>query len=41
MTQEAVSTTRRELKTDIELPMRDEYGALVRKLIDNALSESV
>lgn len=40
LTQEVVSTTRRQLTRNLELPMRDEYGALVRTLIDDALSES-
>jgi len=39
LTGETVSTTRRGLKTDLELPMRDEYGAFVRNLID-AVSNS-
>ena len=39
VTQEVVSTTRKRLKTDLELPMRDEYGSLVRALVDEALSE--
>ena len=30
LTKETVSTTRRQLKTDLELPMRDEYGQFVR-----------
>ena len=40
LTQETVSTTRKRLKTDFELPMRDEYGNFVRTLIDGALSET-
>ncbi|HEU4833752.1 MAG TPA: tRNA(His) guanylyltransferase Thg1 family protein [Pyrinomonadaceae bacterium] len=40
LTQEIVSTTRRQLTTNLELPMRDEYGALVRRLVDEALSET-
>ena len=40
LTQEDVSTTRTQLRTNLELPMRDEYGALVRTLIDDALSET-
>ena len=38
VTGEVVSTTRRRLKTDLELPMRDEYGALVRALLEEATS---
>ena len=40
LAQEVVSTTRRQLKTNLELPMRDEYGALVRTLINDALEEA-
>jgi len=40
LTQEVVATTRRKLRTNLELPMRDEYDALVRRLIDEALSET-
>jgi tRNA(His) 5'-end guanylyltransferase len=40
LTQEVVTTSRRRLKTDLELPMKDDYGVLVRGLIDDALSES-
>jgi tRNA(His) guanylyltransferase len=40
LTQEVVSTTRRQLTTNLELPMRDEYGDLVRALIDDAMSET-
>jgi len=40
LTQESVSTTRRKLIPNLELPMRDEYGAFVRTLIDDALSTS-
>ena len=40
LTQEVVSTRRRQLTTNLELPMRDEYGALVRALIDDAASET-
>jgi len=40
LTQEVVATTRRKLHTNLELPMRDEYDALVRRLIDEALSET-
>ncbi|HEX6716319.1 MAG TPA: hypothetical protein VF088_04375 [Pyrinomonadaceae bacterium] len=36
-----VFTTRSQLKTDLELPMRDEYGAFVRNLIDAATSNSL
>ena len=39
LTQEVVSTQRRQLKKDLELPMRDEYDHLVRTLIAGALSE--
>jgi hypothetical protein len=37
LTEEVVSTTRKRLKKDFELPMRDEYGHLVRTLLDGAL----
>jgi tRNA(His) 5'-end guanylyltransferase len=40
VTQEVVATTRRKLRTNLELPMRDEYDALVQRLIDEALSET-
>lgn len=40
LTQEVVTTTRRQLTTNYELPMRDEYGALIQALINDALSES-
>ena len=40
LTQEVVTTTRRQLTTNFELPMRDEYGALIQALINDALSES-
>ena len=40
LTNEAVSTTRRQLTTNLELPMRDEYGTLVRTLIDDALAQA-
>ena len=40
LTQEVVSTTRRQLTSNLELPMRDEYGDLVRTLLDSALSET-
>jgi tRNA(His) 5'-end guanylyltransferase len=40
LTEEVVSTTRRRLKTELELPMKDEYGYFIRTLIENALSES-
>ena len=33
LTAQAVSTTRKRLKQDLELPMRDEYGHFVRTLI--------
>lgn len=40
LTQEVVSTTRRQLTPNLDLPMRDEYDALVRTLIDDAVSET-
>jgi tRNA(His) 5'-end guanylyltransferase len=40
LTKEVVTTTRRQLTTNLELPMRDEYGALVRELLDDALAET-
>jgi tRNA(His) 5'-end guanylyltransferase len=40
LTNEAVSTTRRQLTTNLELPMRDEYGTLVRTLIDDAVTSA-
>jgi tRNA(His) 5'-end guanylyltransferase len=39
LTQEVVSTQRRQLKRDLELPMREEYDHLVRTLIAEALVE--
>ena len=39
LTQEVVSTQRRQLKKDLELPMRDDYDHLVRTLIAGALPE--
>lgn len=39
LTHEVVSTQRRQLKKDLELPMRDEYGLLVRTLIADACAE--
>ena len=39
LTHEVVSTQRRQLKKDLELPMRDEYGLLVRTLISDACAE--
>jgi tRNA(His) guanylyltransferase len=36
---ETVSTMRRQLKTDLELPMRGDYGSFVRTLIEETLSE--
>ena len=39
LTHEIVSTQRRQLKKDLELPMRDEYGLLVRTLIADACVE--
>ena len=38
LTEEVVSTTRKRLKTDPELPMRDEYDQFIRALIDGALT---
>jgi tRNA(His) 5'-end guanylyltransferase len=40
LTQEVVSASRRRLKTDSELPMKDDYSVLVRRLINDALPES-
>lgn len=39
LTQEVVSATRRQLVTNLELPMREEYATLVRTLMDDSLSE--
>jgi hypothetical protein len=36
LTEEPVSTTRKRLKTDLELPMRDEYDHFLRTLIEAA-----
>ena len=40
LTQETVSTKRKRLKTELELPMRDEFGNFVRTLLDDAISET-
>ena len=40
LTQETVSTMRKRLKTELELPMRDDYGNFVRTLLDDAISET-
>lgn len=40
LTHEIVTTTRRQLKTDLELPLKEEYSLFVRRLIDEALSET-
>jgi tRNA(His) 5'-end guanylyltransferase len=37
VTEEVVTTTRKRVKKDLELPMRDEYGQFVRSLIESAL----
>ena len=37
LTEEVVSTSRKRVKKDLELPMRDEYGQLVRTLLGGAL----
>lgn len=39
LTEEVVAATRTRLKTELELPMRDEYDQLVRALIADALRE--
>jgi len=36
LTEEVVSTTRKRLKKDLELPMRDEYDEFLRTLIESA-----
>lgn len=36
LTEEVVSTTRKRLKQDLDLPMRDEYGQFIRTLLDDA-----
>ena len=36
LTGETVTTTRRQVKPNLELPMRDEYGAFVRNLIETS-----
>jgi tRNA(His) 5'-end guanylyltransferase len=40
LTEEVISTSRKRLKTDLELPMRDEYDQFLRTLIDEALSDA-
>ena len=41
LTGEDVLATRRRLKTDMELPMKDDYGFFVRKLVeDSTLKEA-
>jgi tRNA(His) 5'-end guanylyltransferase len=37
VTEEVVTTTRKRVKKDLELPMRDEYGQFVRSLIESAM----
>ena len=39
LTGEEVTATRRRLKTDIELPMKDEYGLFIRKLLEETLAK--
>jgi tRNA(His) guanylyltransferase len=39
LTQQPVSTTRKQLTRNLDLPMRDDYATLVRTLIDDALSD--
>ncbi|HEX3251580.1 MAG TPA: tRNA(His) guanylyltransferase Thg1 family protein [Pyrinomonadaceae bacterium] len=39
VTEEVVTTTRKRVKKDLELPMRDEYGQFVRSLIESALAQ--
>ncbi|HLL14838.1 MAG TPA: tRNA(His) guanylyltransferase Thg1 family protein [Pyrinomonadaceae bacterium] len=39
LTGEQVSATRRRLKTDPELPMKDDYGFFVRKLIEDMVAK--
>ena len=38
LTEEVVSTTRKRLNVDLELPMRDEYGHFIGTLIDEVIS---
>lgn len=38
LTEEVVSTTRKRLNVDLELPMRDEYGHFIHTLIDEIIS---
>ena len=39
MTEEVVTTTRKRLKQDLELPMGDEYGQFVRSLIESSIGD--
>jgi tRNA(His) 5'-end guanylyltransferase len=39
LTEEVVTTTRKRLKKDLELPMGDEYGQFVRSLIERCVGD--
>lgn len=41
LTGEEVTATRRRLTTDMELPMKDEYGSFIVKLIEDALAAEI
>ena len=41
LTGEEVTAARRRLKTDLNLPMRDEYGSFIRGLIEGALAKEL
>jgi tRNA(His) guanylyltransferase len=41
LTGEEVTATRRRLRTDMELPMKDEYGSFIAKLVEDALAKEV
>ena len=38
LTGEEVTAMRRRLKTDLELPMKDDYGRFINKLVEDTLA---
>jgi tRNA(His) 5'-end guanylyltransferase len=41
LTGEDVIATRRRMKIDMELPMKDEYGSFIGKLVEDGLAKEV
>ncbi len=41
VTGQDVTATRRRLRTDLELPMKDAYGAFVKRLIDESEDDTI